>query len=291
MKTILVMLTMAAMAGPVAGTTLTGDFCPGTGAEFRSSTNYVIADTLGQFVVDQSASTNFIVEHGFWHSDIHTATIAELKQASNYSHVDAHAKIVTAGNSQFYRTFYIAEQDRVGAIRVNVGANPDIHVIPGDMVDVSGVIKGANLDRYIDYPVVTVRFSNVMQLGAFFIPNRWLGGEGTDVLVPGGAGALNTSLLMKTSGRVTYVDTSVPAKFFYVDDGSGLSDGLVYNGQIMRGLRVSIGNLATGNIITPPTENQYVTVTGICGMYTVSGKTLALLRPRNQADVQVIASK
>lgn len=283
-------------AAPVCGMVVSGDFAPGTGAELRSSTNYLIADTLGQFVVGESAAPDDSyacgrIEHGFWHSDIHIPTIAEIKGTPNNQWVDAYAKLVTAGNGQFYRAFYVEEQDRTNAIRVNVGTNPTISVAPGDMIDVSGVIKGSDADRYIDYPVVAVRFPGAAQLDPFYTPNRWLGGLGTDVLVPGGAGVLNTSMLMKTAGLVTYVDAATLCRFFYVDDGSGLSDGVVIGGQTMRGLRVSIANLATGNSISAPSVGQYVTVTGICAPQTIAGgKVVAQIRPRNQDDIQPIAS-
>lgn len=283
-------LALLALAIPAMGASLLGDFCPGTGAQLRSSTNYLIEDTLGQFVVGESFAPDNgyacgIIEHGFWHSDIYIPTIPDLRQNPNNSYVDAYAKVVTAGNDQLYRTFYIADQDRNGALRVNVGTNPDIHVSPGDMVDVSGIIKGTALDRYIDYPEVTVRFANVMRLGPFFAANRWLGGNGTDMIQPGGVGLLNTSFLMKTSGVVTYVDTANPARFFYVDDGSGMSDGQVIGGNHPRGIRVWISNLAAGNTIAPPGADDYVTVTGICATYTISGKTYAQIRPRSQADI------
>jgi len=286
-------LALIVLAIPAMGASLWGDFCPGTGAELRISTNYIIADTLGQFVVGESSAPDDsyacgIIEHGFWHSDIHIPAMSEIKQTPNYQWVDAYAKLVTAGSDQFSKEFYITDSDRVNAIRVNLGSNPLI-VSAGDMLDVSGVIKGTDAGRYIDYPVVTPRFPNVADPRPFFMPNLWLGGLGTDVLKPGGEGVLNTSVLVRTSGRVTYVDTATPKKFFYIDDGSGLSDGLVFGGKTMQGLKVSITPLATGNVILPPGLHQYVTVTGICGPYTTSGKTLVQIRPRNQGDIQIMA--
>jgi len=289
MKYVLLVSAMVLhLATHATATTLSGGFFSGTGAESRASSNYAVTDTLGQFVVDESSSTSFRVEHGFWHSDIHIASIAELKQTPNNNQVVAYAKIVSAGNDDLLKEFYLQEQDRTNGIRVNVGNNTSIHVSAGDMVDVSGVIKGTAIARYIDYPVVTVRFPQVAQLGAFFMSNRWLGGNGTDVLVSGGAGAPNTSLLVQTSGRVTYVDTATPQKFFYIDDGSGLSDGSTLDGEPVMGLRVTITSLATGNAITPPFVGQYVTVTGICIPQSVTGRILAQVRPRNQDDIRVI---
>ncbi|MDO8585580.1 MAG: hypothetical protein Q7T82_00920 [Armatimonadota bacterium] len=284
-------LSVFGLSAPAVATASLGDFTPGTGAELRTSTNYLLADTLAQFVVGESTAPDNTyscgrIEHGVRHSDIHIPTINEIKSQPTYSHVDAYAKIVTAGTDQLYRTFYIGESDRLSGLRVNMGGNPLI-VSAGDMVDVSGVIKGSGVDCYIDYPEVTVRFPSVAQLAAFFMANRGLGGEGTDVLT---GGARNVNLLVQTSGIVTYVDTATPIKFFYVDDGSGLSDGLVFGGQTTKGIRVSITSLATGNTILPPAIGQYVSVTGICAPQTVAGgKVLAQIRPRDQGDVVVLA--
>jgi hypothetical protein len=288
---IIALLTLLLLAITISGAF--ADYYSGTGAELRSSTNYLIADTLGQFVVGESSARDSYscgrIEHGFWHSDVDIPTIADLKGTPNYQWVDAYGKIVIAGSDQFDRVFYLSEQNRASAIRVNLGSNPLI-VSEGDMVDVSGVIKGTDVDRYIDYPVVIPRFSDVTHLSPFFLSNRWLGGNGTDMMVDGGVGPLNTGLMVRTSGRVTYVDTASPCRFFYVDDGSGLSDGLVYDGDAMVGVRIWIMNLAAGNTIIPPSVGQQVVVTGICSAYSTPGKTCAQIRPRTQGDLQVISN-
>lgn len=272
---------------------------PVTGAD-RSSTNYMIKDTLGQFVVGVSRQcaedidpidcpySCAILEHGFWHSDIHIPTISEIKQTPNGYWVEASAKAVTAGSDQFSKEFFITEGDRMNAIRVSLG-NQGLTVQQNDVVDVAGIISGGPLDRVIMYPVVVTRFENAAQISPFFTPGRWLGGKGTDVGMPGGAGLLTTSLLMKTSGRVAYVDTAAPKKFFYVDDGSCLSDGEVIGGKTMQGLKVWISGLKTGNSIAAPGVNQYVTVTGICAPYSTAGKISVQIRPREQADIAIVA--
>lgn len=101
--------------------------------------------------------------------------------------------------------------------------------------------------------------------------------------VEGGSGLNNIGLLIKTWGKVTFVDTA--NKLFYIDDGSNLNDS---SGHI--GLRVSYDNLAQGNSIIPPTLNSYVTIVGISSTYAdTANKIRPNLRPRRQDDVQPIS--
>lgn len=118
-RTLTFLAGLLSVCTTAVGTVTNGGFCPGTGAEVRISTNYIIADTLGQFVVGQSMAPDnsyscAIIEHGFWHSDIWISSLAAMKQEQDYAYVDAYAKVVTAGTDQFSRNFYIADQSRLG---------------------------------------------------------------------------------------------------------------------------------------------------------------------------------
>jgi len=68
-----------------------------------------------------------------------------------------------------------------------------------------------------------------------------------------------------------------------------MSDGAVIGGKVMRGIRVWISNLASGNTISPPSLGSHVAVSSICASNSVSGKVCAQIKPRLQADMQVIA--
>lgn len=275
------------------------NFCPGTGAELRWSENYVIQDTMGQFVTGKSSLcpddadpmlcsySCSMIEHGVWHSALDLPSIARAKQSSDYTQVRLYASVVTAGNDRLYRMFYVEDMNRSAAIKVNVGSNPNILVSEGDLVDVCGVIKTTNRERYVDFPEVIVRFPNAFRVMPYFIGNRYIGGEVVDTL---GYGADNISLLVRTCGRVTYVDKTAPPRFFYIDDGSGVTDGQVLGGQLVKGLRVWISNLAPGNVIIPPSVGDYVAVTGICTTYAALGKIFSQVRPRSQADIVVLVS-
>lgn len=100
--------------------------------------------------------------------------------------------------------------------------------------------------------------------------------------VEGGTGLNNIGLLIRTWGKVTYVDTV--NKYFYLDDGTGRLDGSGYTG-----VRASYDNLAPGNSITPPAVDQYIAITAISSTVVIGGKIQPNLRPRRDADIQVIS--
>jgi len=118
------------------------------------------------------------------------------------------------------------------------------------------------------------------------LTNRDVGGGRLNDYTPGvegGVGMNNIGLLIRTWGKVTFVDEV--NKFFYINDGAGRQDGSGYVG-----LRVSYDNLAPGNTITPPALNSYVAVTCISSTWlNGSGQIQPNLRPRRQSDITVIA--
>ncbi len=103
--------------------------------------------------------------------------------------------------------------------------------------------------------------------------------------VQNGLGLNNIGLLVKTWGVVTYVDTT--NKYFYISDGAGLKDGtLDGSSTLIEGVRVSYDNLASGNSITPPAVNKYVSVTGISSTFAdASAGIHPNLRPRRSSDI------
>lgn len=114
--------------------------------------------------------------------------------------------------------------------------------------------------------------------------NTAVGGAALNQYTPGvenGTGVNNIGLLIKTWGKVTFVD---PAnKYFYINDGSNRQDG---SGQT--GLRIDCDNLAAGNTITPPAVNTYVMVTGISSTIVISTKIQPNVRARRQTDIQTV---
>lgn len=116
------------------------------------------------------------------------------------------------------------------------------------------------------------------------VNNRAIGGGALNQYTPGvegGVGLNNIGLLIKTWGRVTAVDAV--NKCFYIDDGSVLLDG---SGNV--GVRVSYDNLAPGNTINPPALDSFVSVTCISSTVVIADKIRPNLRPRRQADIEVV---
>lgn len=114
------------------------------------------------------------------------------------------------------------------------------------------------------------------------ITHNAIGGAALNQYTPGvegGTGVNNIGLLIKTWGKVTFVDST--NKFFYIDDGTGRVDGSGY-----LGVRVSYDNLAAGNTINPPALDAYVAVTGISSTVVISSKVQPNVRPRRQTDIQ-----
>ncbi len=100
--------------------------------------------------------------------------------------------------------------------------------------------------------------------------------------VEGGVGLNNIGLLIRTWGTVTFVDEG--NSFFYIDDGTGRTDGSGYVG-----VRVTYSDLAPGNSITPPAEESFVTVTCICSTVLINDKVQPNLRPRRQDDIESLS--
>ena len=73
--------------------------------------------------------------------------------------------------------------------------------------------------------------------------------------------------------------TAVGPSFFYIDDGTHARDASIFNG-----VRALCGSLAK------PVSGQQVTVTGISSMMRVRDRVFRCIRPRNQADIQVLRS-
>ena len=150
-------------------------------------------------------------------------------------------------------------------------------------------MKSVVLVSVIAVCVLAASVATATGIAPIYLGNRALGGADLNTYtkgVAGGSGANNIGLLIKTFGKVTYVDTA--NQCFYVDDGSGRMDGTRRpDNSIVYGVRVSYGGLASGvPAINPPTQNTYAGVTGIISTVMVNSLVQPNVRPRRQEDIQ-----
>ena len=157
-------------------------------------------------------------------------------------------KVVTAALSG---TFWLEEINRSAAVKVVSSAA----VVRGNTVSIAGVLGMSGSQRALIGDVVI----NPGGVSGFAAPVgmllRSLGGAAVNASTPGVSQALsayNVGLRVRCWGNVTYYNAGSPSdRFFYIDDGTGLSDGSGH-----AGVKVRCGS------IMPPTTGM-VTVTAI----------------------------
>lgn len=138
--------------------------------------------------------------------------------------VDLYAKVVSANFVTSDGCIYVQEPDRTSGIRAET-ADSSLNV--GDVVNVSGTIStrifsGHPSERYLSGAAVT-RLSSGTAPGPLAMNCRGVGGGSFGSLVPGvknGVGLNNVGLLVRISGKVTYVTGT----YLYVDDGSRIEN-------------------------------------------------------------------
>ena len=191
-------------------------------------------------------------------------------------------KVVTAKFTDDGGFFYIEEDDRSAGIRVNSSAN----VSPGDRVNVEGALSATNLGgTRIERCIINATVTQATPSSGNIPPpigmdNLNIGGSDINDYTPGinridcepglalGDGPYNKGLLIRAWGYVKSVDSN--NRYFYVDDGSRLSDGTAGT----TGIRVQ----ACDDRSLPQT-GMYVTVTGVSSCFPVSSGGNTFIRP------------
>lgn len=201
--------------------------------------------------------------------------VAGLRAAKTHpmgSWIALRDQVVTAS---FPGRFYVEQPDRSAGI----GVLSTDSVTIGDRVTVYGqtqvlgheaVISGHAADTRAGEPLEPVAMTNASTGG---------GSTGIQEAPTDDAGAnrcavglSNVGCLVRTFGNASYVDPT--GEFFYLDDGSGISDGSGYTG-----IRV----LTSGLLV--PVEETFARVTGILGVTDLGGRCIRLLRPRAISDL------
>lgn len=155
--------------------------------------------------------------------------------------------------------FWIEETDRTAAIKV-IGT-----AIQGRKVDVTGTLSVIGGQRVLTAVSVTDAGAGDV-INPLGVVERAAGGKNTTGTpsIDNGVGLYNIGLLVRIAGTAGYADNSVPtARFFYLDDGSGLATGAA------TGIKV----LCDG--VIPPSSGTVI-VTGLVGVE--GGKPVLIIR-------------
>lgn len=267
----------------------------GTSTDVRSSAGMLLTDTIGQFAIGESTLASGWIEHGYWHADSEVSSSVSIPSARLLADgasvvlgaVDDPV-VVTVPTPTFTNQFYVEQNDRVSGMVVEYDPNIESTLHEGDQVWVRGRMKTDGHQRMLTAEYLSV-VGHQNSLAPFFLKSSSLGGIMYDPSIPSissSSGPYNVGLLVKISGRVNAVDPL--NQFFYIDDGAGLTDGVLINDTSAKGIRVSLAGLATGNVITAAANGTYVSATGVVSVYEHSGRVYAQIRPRTQSDIELI---
>ena len=172
---------------------------------------------------------------------------------------------ITATWTQMGGAIYVENENRASAIRcLSLAALSE-----GQRVSVSGWMATVNGERQIIDATVT-SLSGTKTMTPLAMVNRALGGKDLNSLAKGATGSYgpnNVALLVKTWGRVTSSGTG----WRYIKDGS------------RDPIRVDVTSISN-----PPSDGQYVAVTGICRLEKVGSDYHPIVRPRKNADMVVV---
>ncbi len=185
-------------------------------------------------------------------------SIGEAKTKEVGRTIILEGKAVTAFffEADLSQSLYVEEEDRSSGIKVYPAEFT--FVMPGDRVKVTGKLQtDSNQETSIGQAVVEV-LGNQPPLEPLGVTNRGLtAAEGLDT----------TGLLVRTWGRVTAID----GEYFFVDDGSGYSEGAGPSGLRVRGN-------------CPASVGGYVKVTGIRARQMVGQVSVPVIRMRADSD-------
>ena len=213
---------------------------------------------------------NGTLDLGPYHYGTAVDTIGLALGIDNSQKLSLKAKAVTAALPGM---FWIEEADRSAALKVISGSS----VTVGNLVNVVGVLGLSGAQRALLADSVDDAGLGVMPAPVALV-TRSLGGSSFNSLTPGvttTTGLYNIGLLVRVAGNVSYSNTDDPsAKYFYLDDGSGISDDSGHTG-----VKVECGS-------TEPAASGFVVVTGIVSSEQTGAKVVPVLIIRDSNDIK-----
>lgn len=171
-------------------------------------------------------------------------------------------------SARFADCFYVQDAQRAAGLKIK----STLPVNPGNLVTLAGQMGSEHTERTLTPNQLSIMAGSVSPQPVGMRVHE-LGGEAP--VGPGGlAGAVglyNSGLLVKVTGKVTHRGSG----FFYVDDGSGISDGSGH-----AGVRVEAQSAWL------PQGAVNVSVTGTSSRTTLNGQIIRLVRARSASDIQ-----
>lgn len=213
----------------------------------------------------------------FSYGAVHADTPKMGKDLPNNSQVSLNGVSVTAVFSS-QGCVYVEFPNKTLGIRVDTS----VTLAEGKVVNVSGKVQtdSASGERYIasdpQFPHATGATATIGSVG-LNAPAVGGGPIGLQGGVSGGVGLNNIGLLVRIVGVVTQIDPL--GAYYYVDDGSRLSDGTTTNGAANVGVRV----VTAGKT---PEQGQTICVTGISSCFKTGSTLRRLIRTRSVADTK-----
>ena len=173
--------------------------------------------------------------------------------------------------------FWLEEADRSAGIRVLSATQ----VTPGSLVSVAGLMGLSGSQRVMQADVVGTSgtASGAQTPAPLFFRLQALGGRAVNVQTPGvdgAAGLYNVGLLARCTGRISASAVDGPSgRYFYLDDGSGVTDGST------AGVKVYCGAAAVP-------ASGWVTVAGVVATEQGTDGVRAVLIVRDASDVSAL---
>lgn len=267
-----------------SGTSAAAPFAAGTAAlllsHYPSWTNAQVVNQIKMTARDMGAKgwdqyTGWGLVNAYYaltQPPMPSRTLGELRALQDGTLVKIANAVISSGSADLPDRMYIQQADRACGIMLPF-STPPAGYQPGDLVEAVGTLGTADGERALQGVSLT-RVSSGTQPSPLGVRSQSIGGSQTGH-TPGPTGSKgpnNVGLLVTVYGRVT----APPGwTYFYIDDGSGLSDGSGF-----AGLKV----LYSGS--SKPASGSYVRVTGISSIERpVPSVSIPVIRVRKPADI------
>jgi len=242
-----------------AGSYTLSDLPPGTYTVSASASRYLTNTAPAVVTSDQATTCDIVL------SPI-PLRINDLWSQPDNTSLQLLNKVTTCKSGT---SFWVEEPDRTAAIKVIYATPPSKDRI----VNITGRLSSVMLEKVLVATAVTDVSAAAPIISPIFMSEKALAGAPINSGTPSAAGAkglYNVAMLVRLAGSVNTVDSVT--KTFYLDDGSGLTDG------VGKGVKVICGSAA-------PPQSGWATVTGVVSIAKVGSVTYPIIIIRDAGDL------